>query len=325
MATKPTGSATANSQRPLRWTAQNLSTELWDDLAPARSSPTDGVERDEGYWTTTDNQQLYWQAWFDADQSGGRRGTVGIHHGYGEHSGRYDHVATALVRAGYNVIALDARGHGRSTGRRGHVQRFSRYADDLSMLKRRALDRWPKAPLFLLGHSNGGLVTLRYALRKPDGVQGFALTSPLCRLAVRVSPVKSVAGRLMSRLMPTLSLPSDLDAEDLSHIQEVVDKYRSDPLVFDTANARWFTETRKAQKNLEQRANALDQPFLFLVAGDDRLVDPGATEALFHRLGSLDRELEVFPDLYHEILNERPWRAIVRRLVLWMERHRAAD
>ncbi len=320
MATQPTGS---HSTTPSPWTAETLSTDDWDDLAPGRPNPDPDIEREEGYWATPDGEQIYWQCWFDP--GGGQRGTVGLTHGYGEHSARYDHVAVALVRSGYNVMAIDVRGHGRSTGRRGFVRRYSRYADDLAILKRRALHRFRDVPLFLFGHSNGGLITLCYALRKPDGVQGFVVTSPLCCVAVKVNPVKSALGRVTSRVVPTLSLPSGLDAAHLSHIEEVVDAYQRDPLVFDIANARWFTEMEQAFADLKSRADALDQPFLFLVAGDDRVVDSGTTEALFHRLGSMDRELEVYPDLYHEILNERSWRTILQRIILWMERHRQPE
>lgn len=324
MASKLTRNLEGGDSAVPQWTRDSLPTQRWDDLEPSRNIPRDLVDRDDGYWSTTDNHQLYWQAWFD-EEAGQRRGTVALVHGYGEHSGRYDHVAVALVRAGYDVIALDLRGHGRSTGRRGYVRRFSRYVDDLALLKRRAIDRWPDRPLFVLGHSNGGLVTLRYALRKPNRIAGFATTSPLCRLAMRVSRLKKVAGKTAGRLAPKLSLPSGLDPSDLSHLTGVVEQYRNDPLVFDVANAGWFTEVQRAAEDLQRRAGALDQPFLFLVAGEDRVVDPGATESLFHRLGSLDRELEVFPDLYHEILNESSWRAIMQRLTLWMERHRTFE
>lgn len=325
MATELTGRTQSASTDPPPWTAESLPLETWEDLSPAAEACGEDVDHREGYWATTDNHQLYWQSWSADSADVAHRGSVGLVHGYGEHSGRYHHVATALVRAGYNVMALDLRGHGRSTGRRGFVRDFARYVDDLAMLKRRAIDRWPDRPLFLLGHSNGGLVTLSYALRKPDGVDGFAVTSPLCRLAMRVSPVKKLGAKLTSRLVPTLSLPSEIDPAELSHLDRVVEDYRDDPLVFETANTRWFTEVREANAELQRRAEALDQPFLFLVAGGDRIVDPGATESLFHSLGSLDRQLEVFPELYHEVLNESSWRPILRRLVVWMERHRSPD
>lgn len=322
MASEITGAPPKKVVGPPIWTTETLGLDTWEDLAPGTPAPEDAVDRDEGYWTTTDNHRLYWQSWFDASPDAEIRGSVALMHGYGEHSARYDHVGVALVRAGYNVMAIDARGHGRSTGRRGHVTRFARYADDLSMLKRRILHRWPDQPLFVLGHSNGGLIALRYALRKPDGIRGFVISSPLCQLAMRVSPVKKVMGNLTSRLLPTLSLPSGLTADMVCQGATVVERYKNDPLVFDTANTRWFTEVHRAMDDLQRRAGELDQPFLFLVAGADSIVDPGATETLFHNLGSHDRELEVFPDLFHEVLNEKPWRTILRRMILWMERHR---
>lgn len=310
--------STDSELRP--WTEETLSIELWGDLEPGLPAPEGSVERDEGYWSTVDRERLFWQAWYDASSE--RRGTVALMHGYGEHSARYEHVALALVRAGYNVMAIDARGHGKSTGRRGYVKRYARYVDDLAMLKRRARDRWPKPPLFILGHSNGGLIALRYALRKPADVTGFVISSPLCGLAMKVPAPKRIAGKLTSRIAPGLNLPSGLSADMVSQLPRVIERYAADPLIFETANARWFTEADLAMHDLLERAPELEQPFLFLVAGSDRIVDAQATTEVFHRLGSQDRELEIFPDLYHEVLNEAPWATILQRAIIWMDHHR---
>ncbi len=318
----PPASTTDTQSPPKAWTPETLTVDAWDDLGPVRSAGPDTVDREDGYWATTDHQQLYWQAWFDDSGETIHRGVVALMHGYAEHSARYGHIATALVRSGYQVLAIDARGHGRSTGRRGHILDYDRYVDDLAILKRRARNRWPDLPLFVLGHSNGGLITLRYALRNPDDVTGFLVTSPMCGLAVHVPLLKELAGRMTSRILPGVPIPSELDPSHISHIDEVVERYKRDPLVFDTTTPRWFTEAQQAMADVAQKTDRLEQPFLFLVAGSDRIVDSGATETLFHKLASLDRELEVYPDLYHEILNERPWRSILRRAILWMERHR---
>lgn len=304
----------------LPWTEETLPLNLWEDLEPGLPASDESVERDEGYWSTVDRERLYWQAWFDSTTP--RRGSVALIHGYGEHSARYDHVAVALVRAGYNVMAIDARGHGRSTGRRGYVKRFARYVDDLAELRRRTRDRWPDLPLFILGHSNGGLIALRYALRKPSDVAGFIISSPLCGLAMKVPAPKRLAGKLTSRIAPGLNLPSGLSADMVSQLPLVIEKYATDPLIFETANARWFTEADQAMSDLLARAPELDQPFLFLVAGSDKIVDCQATTEVFHRLGSQDRELELFPELYHEVLNEEPWAEILQRALIWMDRHR---
>lgn len=302
------------------WTEETLTLDLWAGLEPAMSAPVEKIERDEGYWITVDRERIFWQAWFDSTTP--RRAAVALMHGYGEHSARYEHVAVALVRAGYNVIAIDARGHGKSTGIRGYTKRYSRYVDDLAMLKRRARDRWPELPLFIMGHSNGGLIALRYALRKPSDVTGFIISSPLCGLAMKVPAPKRLGGKLTSRIAPGLNLPSGLSADMVSQLPQVIEKYAADPLIFDTANARWFTETDRAMTDLLARAPELDQSFLFIVAGSDKIVDPEATTAVFHRLGSQDRALEVFPDLYHEVLNEAPWAEILQQTIIWMDKRR---
>ncbi len=304
------------------WTEDELEALDLSDLAPAHALHDPTINRDEGFLHAPDGLQIFWQSWArDAKQ---QRGAVALMHGYGEHSGRYDHVAGALVRAGYNVMAIDARGHGRSTGERAHVGRFHDYVSDLAMLKRKIESTWPDLPLFVFGHSNGGLIALRYALTQPAGVTGFVVTSPLVKIKAEIPAIKAVAGNIMSKVWPSFSMPSGLAPSDVSQNPEVVAQYGEDPLVLSIATARWFTEAKAAGADLLVQAPQMDQPFLFLVAGSDALVDPIATEKVFHRLGSRDRELEIYPNLFHEILNEDVWDNITRRMIRWMELQRTA-
>lgn len=295
--------------------------DLFEGLAPGQDAPEGATNREAGYFRSVDGEEIYWQAWLTGQEK--PQGVVLVMHGYGEHSSRYDHVAVALVRAGYEVMALDARGHGKSTGQRGYVERFRRYTDDLSELKRRAQDRFGKeVALFVFGHSNGGLIALDYALRDPEGVRGFVISSPLLGLAMDVPAPKEAAGKVMSRLLPQVSLPSGLDGSMVSHLPEVVARYGSDPLVFEVANSRWFTEAAKAMTRVYERAPELKQPFFFAVAGADVVVSAEASQEVFHRLGSSDRELERHPDLYHEVLNEAEWKEILTRMIAWMNARR---
>ncbi|QDG50967.1 alpha/beta hydrolase [Persicimonas caeni] len=292
----------------------------FSDLAPAVPLDDDGVLQDEGFWHAFDGLQIFWQSW--QPEGGPTRGVIALMHGFGEHSSRYDHVAGALCRAGYAVLAIDARGHGRSTGKRAHVQRFEHYVRDYDLLKMHARARWPELDLFCFGHSNGGLIVLQYALTQPDDITGFVVTSPFCGFALEVPAIKAAAGDLLSKIWPSFTMPNGLDGSKISHVQRVVDKYDSDPLDLKIVSARYFTEAKAAQQTLLERAGELEQSFLFLVAGGDEVVDPKCAEDVFHKMGSGDREMEIFPKLYHEILNEEPWDDIVRRMLRWMERHR---
>lgn len=286
----------------------------FSDLAPTKPFPDD-IEHEEGFWRGWDNTELFWQLW----TAGQPKACIALMHGYGEHSARYHHVGAALARSGFGVMAIDARGHGRSSGTRGHIHRYEDYVRDLDQLITQTQKRFG-VPVFVLGHSNGGLITLRHALTKRDDIVGYAVTSPFCGFKVHVPAVKALAGNLMSNLWPSFSIPTEIDAAAVSHRRDVVDLYRTDPLNLSKATARWFTETKAAQADLRAKAGTIEKPFLFLVAGDDKLVDPLVTEEIYHAMNSMDREFELFPELYHEILNEDSWTEHVQHIVKWMEK-----
>lgn len=273
---------------------------------------------EKGQLTTFDDQQLHWHFW---SEEGAARGTVVIHHGYGDHSGRFQHVAAALVRAGYNVLLFDARGHGRSSGKQGHVEQYGDYVNDFDRFVQKAQHLDPEVPIFALGHSNGGLVVLHYMLSNKGTVQGFIASNPMCKFAVEIATWKSALGQILSSVWPTFTLPSDLDPDDLTHNREVVEAYNRDEYTHEIATARWYTQALKAQNEIRERAGEITAPALWLIGGDDRVCNPDASEECFHRLGSPDTELEVYPALYHELLNEDNWKTIISRIVDWLDRH----
>lgn len=300
-----------------------------DDLAPGEdhTSEDDAIAYHQGFFDSWDGTKMFWQSWEAADaKPSSRRGRIALMHGYGEHSSRYAHVAAAFVRAGYDVMTMDARGHGKSEGRDAHVQQYDEYVLDLKHLCAELESRWGKerGPLFVLGHSNGGLIALRYALQRPDNVAAFAVTCPMCKLAVEVPGWKAAAGKVMSKLWPTFALPTELDPAGLTHVKSVVTQYANDPLNKKVATSRWFTEAGDAQEDLRLRANRIKHPFLMLLGGSDPIVDPNGARDVFAKLGSEDKELEVYDPLFHEILNEHEWADIMRRIIGWLERQRAA-
>ncbi|MBW2650105.1 MAG: lysophospholipase [Deltaproteobacteria bacterium] len=247
-----------------------------------------------------------------------------IAHGLGEHSGRYDNVIERLLPQGISIWAPDHRGHGQSDGRRGHIDSFYQYVEDLRKLVEIARDGMAEGvKIFLLGHSLGGLIALRFAACFPEMMDGVIISSPSLGVTVDIPVVKAFAGRIMSTLWPTLSLSNELDASKISHDEEVVRAYRDDPLVHDKVSARWFTEFLSAMEAAGRSAPEIKVPLLMQLAGDDHLTNADTSARFFEALSSDDKTLYVYEDLYHEIYNERTEqkKRVLDDLDAWLLKH----
>ena len=250
----------------------------------------------------------------------GRRARVVIVHGYAEHKGRYRKLVSELTGAGYECHLFDLRGHGVSGGRRGHVARFGDYREDLRLVAREAgADLPPGVPLILLGHSLGGLVSLDFVIHHPETFAAFAVSSPFLAPAFSIPPLKRMLGTLAARILPTLAVPSGIEAAGLSHDPEIVRAYTEDPLVFPTTTLGWFTAVESAQEEVFARAPEIRLPALFLIGSGDPIAAPPRARALFARLGSADKRLEVYDGLLHEVFNELLRARVVADLLAWLD------
>ncbi len=228
-----------------------------------------------------------------------------IVHGLGEHSGRYLVIADHLAGLGFSLWTLDLRGHGKSGGDRGHVDSFDDYIRDvLEILDQARIDKPAETPVFLLGHSMGGLVAILVALEHQDLIDGLVLSSPALGVAVPLPALKKIAATCLARLLPRLGLKNELDPQNVSRDPEIVKKYIADPLVHDRVSTRWFVQFLKAIDKAFERAADIQLPILVQTAGEDRIVHTPAVEAFFEKLTMPDRNLKVYRNLYHEIYNE---------------------
>jgi alpha-beta hydrolase superfamily lysophospholipase len=246
------------------------------------------------------------------------RAFVGVLHGYADHAARYAHVLDAWAEAGIASVALDLRGHGRSSGARGFCSRFSEYLDDAAELAALVAERGRGAPAFLYGHSFGGLISALSLVEAAPTFRGLLLTSPYIGLALEVPAVKRLAGRVASLVVPRFSLPTGLTGAHVTHDPVKAEGYDRDPLVFKRATARWFTETASAQQRLMAVAERLTLPLLVIVGGADPVADVKTARAFFERAGSRDKTWDERPGLRHEVLNEPEWKPIAAAMAAWM-------
>jgi alpha-beta hydrolase superfamily lysophospholipase len=242
-------------------------------------------------------------------------------HGYAEHRGRYRELAGRLEAHGIECHLFDLRGHGQSDGPRGHVTRFADYLDDLARVVGRVERLGGKTPLLLFGHSLGSLIALCFVRAHPSTFEALAVSSPFLGPAFPVPVARVMLARAASLTTPAMHFESGLLPEWVSRDPEVVAAYAADPLVFSTTTPRWYTEVTAAQRDLLSHAGEITTPALFLVAGSDRIADPRLSLELFERLGTTDKRLRTYPDLYHELFNElaAAREEVIGDLLAWLD------
>jgi lysophospholipase len=259
--------------------------------------------------------RLHYRTW----EASTPRAAIIIVHGLGEHSGRYDHFATRMAAYGFSCYAIDLRGHGLSEGRRGHTPNFDAYLQDLDRFRREVQGLVDiRTPLFLLGHSMGGLIALRYQEEYNVAFKGAVIVAPWLATAITVPRWKTTLASAINKFLPALPFANNVDPHDLSHDPDVVESYAGDPLNHDRITPRLFTEASTAMGLAFQRADRLDDPVLFLLPGDDRIVDTSRTQALARGIPSGEVTIKVYPGMYHEILNERDRSIAYRDIRDWI-------
>ncbi len=270
----------------------------------------------EGELTGVGGARLYRQAWVP---DGEVRGVVVLAHGLSEHSGRYRHVAARLMGAGFAVEALDHRGHGRSEGPRAFVE-IDAVVTDLDSLVDAAAAANAGLPLFLLGHSMGGLVATEYAIRYQRKLSGLILSAPLAALEA-ASPLTRMVARVISGVAPKLGLV-EVDAALVSRDPEVVHAYDADPLVYRRRlPARTVSQLASAVVSLPERAVVITLPVLIMYGSGDHLVPPAGSIMLDSVISSEDKTLKIYDGLFHEIFNEREQAQVLDDLCAWLSAH----
>lgn len=269
--------------------------------------------------TTADGLVLHLHHWPCADP----RGTVLIVHGLGEHAGRHAHVAAALNGWGWNVVAHDHRGHGRSGGARGCIDRDAALLEDLALVIDAARAQHP-GRLVLLGHSMGGLIASRFvaeALRPQPAawsreVDALVLSSPA--LAADMNAAQKLLLATLGRLAPDLAVGNGLKPEWVSRDAAVVKAYVADRLVHDRITprlARFILEGGELVRSLAPRWRV---PTLLMWAGADRCVAPRGSAEFAAAAPAAVVQAQCFDGLAHEIFNEPERERVMARLGAWI-------
>ena len=238
-------------------------------------------------------------------------------HGLGEHAGRYERFAHGMAAHGMATFAVDLRGHGKSPGQRGHVDSWSQWTDDATSFVR-YVQSVADGEVVPLGHSFGGAVMLSAVLAgKLPNSKRFIVSSPALKVKVAVPGWKLALARLTSRLSPTLALSNEVDPGSISRIPEVVEAYRTDPLVHSKISSRTYSEWQAATRDILARAGDIRIPFLIFAGTDDPLIDPAGSKELHDRAPAVS-ELHLLEGRYHEPINDRDNEEVFALIAEWL-------
>lgn len=273
------------------------------------------MEHSDGTFMGVRGLSIYYQAWLP---EGDPKAVIIIVHGLGEHSGRYDNLVNHMVPLGYALYGFDLPGHGKSDGVREFIEEFEDYADTLTTY-RKMVEGWqPGKPIFLLGHSMGGLITTDYLIDHSHDFKGAVISAPAITVPDNINQMTITLGKVLSKIAPKMGVMA-LDANLISKDPTVVKKYVQDPLVFhDKTTARLSAELLKAMLRVDEDMEKITVPFIAVQGSEDQLANPHGAKMLHERAGSQDKSIRIYDGLYHEVFNEPERDQVLADVASWL-------
>lgn len=276
------------------------------------------MKHHEGYFKSIRDTNIYYQYWLP---EGEPKAILLVAHGISEHSGRYMNVVNHFVPAGYAVYGIDHIGHGKSDGKRVCVERFQDYTKTLKKYFDMIRGWQSEKPIFLVGHSMGGLISSAYLLEHQDELTGAVLSGPGIKAPDNISNAVIFAGKILSVVTPKAGI-IQLDAEGICRDPAVVDAYVNDPLVYTgKITARLSAEMLKTIQHVTGSAIKIRLPIMIVQGGSDKLVDPSGAQLLYDAVSSEDKTIKIYDGLYHEVFNEPEHGQVLDDVKVWLESH----
>ncbi len=258
---------------------------------------------------------IYYQTWVP---EGEIKAAILLIHGLGEHSGRYLNLVNRFVALGYSVYAVDHIGHGQSEGKRKHVDAFSDFSDTLDIFIERMKQWHGDQPLFILGHSMGGLIAAHYLLHHQSLFAGAILSAPALKISDGIPQIKIIVGKFLAKFFPKVGL-LPIHPTMISRDLAVVQAYMDDPLIHKgKTSARLASELVNAMQRVHDGAATFTLPMLIIQGTKDAIVHPQGSQEFYDGIASKDKTLKMYEGLYHEAFNEPEKEQVFNDVEQWL-------
>jgi alpha-beta hydrolase superfamily lysophospholipase len=275
--------------------------------------PTASIAPTEDRFDGVKGMRIFYRSWRPA----GAKAVVIVSHGFNAHSGQYLWVGSELASKGYAVWALDHQGRGLSDGERFYVDRLTDWTDDLHSFVGLARAAHPGLPVFLLGHSAGGVIACSYCLEHQDQLAGLICESFAYRVPAPDFAIAVLKG--ISHLAPHAHVLK-LKNEDFSRDPAVVAAMNADPLIADeTQPTRTVAELARADDRLREGFPAITLPVLIVHGSLDRATKPEGSREFFERTGSKDKVLKIYEGHFHDLLNDLGREEVLADMLAWLD------
>lgn len=267
------------------------------------------------YFKVSGGVDLYFQRWMPESP----KAILIFVHGLSEHVGRYNAFRRFFNSKDYGVCLYDMRGHGKSGGRKTHVNKFYEYLYDLAEFIEFVRKTSPNAPIFLVGHSLGGQIILNFVVKYAKAIRGAVVLSPNIRISLTLPKWKTRIGEIGAKWFPTIRIKNNIDPATLTHDANIVEKYKNDENIRKDITLRCGYEIVKNTELVMALASRIHVPIMLLHGGSDTLCDPDATRKFFMRVSVPSKRLKIYPGLYHELLNEVERDQVLMDMETWVE------
>lgn len=257
--------------------------------------------------------EIFFRAWQPEERG---RGAVVIVHGFNAHSGHYQWVAEQLVKTRLAVYALDLQGRGKSEGERFYVEKFADYVGDLAAFVELVKSREPGLPVFLMGHSAGGVVSCLYAIERQADLAGLICESFAFRVPAPDFALAVIKG--VSHVAPHAHVLK-LNNADFSRDPTVVEAMNQDPLTAgEVQPTLTVAELARADERLEREFSRIQLPLLIIHGTADKATKASGSQFFYDQAGSKDKILTLYEGHFHDLLNDVDKERVLRDIETWI-------